>query len=621
MADLGKAYVQIIPSAEGIEQSLSNILGASGESAGKNAGGKISGAIGKGIAGASAAIVAGTTAAVAGFASAANAVAQTGDNIDKMSQKMGVSAEAYQEWDFIMQHCGTSMDTMKASMRTLTNAAVNGNEAFEELGISQEDLANMSQEDIFATTIASLQNVTDTTQRTYLASKLLGRGATELGPLLNMTASDTEEMRQQLHDLGGVMSDEAVSASAAYQDSLQNMGVAFNGIKNTMMADFLPAMSSVMDGLAAIFSGDSGGINQVNEGLNTFLQNLISALPQVLDTGVQILKSLIEGIIQAIPELVPTAVNLIMELAGFIIEQLPMLLETALIIITTLANGIAESIPEMVPTIVEIVLQIVDTLINNLPMLINAALQIIDALATGLVEEMPRIFNATIQIIKSITSTIISNLPQILASALQIMMSLGAGLINNIQIIITAVPSIIAAIVSGLIDGIAEIASVGGQLVSGLWNGISDKVGWVKDQIMGMGSSIISTIKGVFGIHSPSREFAWIGQMLDEGLAEGISGNVGLVDDAMGDVYDSVNSPLGGMTASAAFTRSGVASDIASQRTASGNDALSILESIREGIEDLKAMGVYLDTGAMVGGLAEPMDKRLGRIAAQKARA
>lgn len=620
MADLGKAYVQIIPSAEGIEQSLSNILGASGESAGKNAGGKISGAIGKGIAGASAAIVAGTTAAVAGFASAANAVAQTGDNIDKMSQKMGVSAEAYQEWDFIMQHCGTSMDTMKTSMRTLTNAAVNGNEAFEELGISQEDLANMSQEDIFATTIASLQNVTDTTQRTYLASKLLGRGATELGPLLNMTASDTEEMRQQLHDLGGVMSNDAVSASAAYQDSLQNMGVAFNGIKNTMMADFLPAMSSVMDGLAAIFSGDSGGINQVNEGLNTFLQNLISALPQVLDTGVQILESLVEGIIQAIPELIPTAMNLIMELAGFIIEQLPMLLDTALEIIIELGLGIAAALPELIPQIVEVMLTIQQNLIDHLPEIIDAGIQILMAVIDGILNSLPQIIAAMPRVIDSVCNGLLSHLGEIIRAAIQIIVALARGIIQAIPQLASQIPHIISTIVSGLMSGLSQIDSVGRQLISGLWNGISDKVGWVKDQIMGMGSSIISTIKGVFGIHSPSREFAWIGQMLDEGLAEGISGNVGLVDDAMDDVYSSVNSPIGEITASAAFN-SGVASDVAETRSAGGDNALDILADIRAGIEALRAMDIVLDTGAMVGGLARPMDKQLGIIAAQKARA
>ena len=67
-------------------------------------------------------------------------LAQYGDHIDKQSQKMNMSAQAYQEWDAVMQHSGTSMEAMKSSMKTLANAAVSNNKAFEELGITQEQV-------------------------------------------------------------------------------------------------------------------------------------------------------------------------------------------------------------------------------------------------------------------------------------------------------------------------------------------------------------------------------------------------------------------------------------------------------------------------------------------------
>ena len=84
-------------------------------------------------------------------------------------------------------------------MKTLANAATTNSAAFKELGISQKDLANMSQEQLFEATIAGLQNVEDTTQRTYLAGKLLGKGATELGALLNTSAEETQAMRDRVH--------------------------------------------------------------------------------------------------------------------------------------------------------------------------------------------------------------------------------------------------------------------------------------------------------------------------------------------------------------------------------------------------------------------------------------
>ena len=73
--------------------------------------------------------IAGVGAAIAGtstaFVNAAGGIAEYGDNIDKMSQKMGISAKGYQEWEAVMQHSGTSMETMKASMKTLANAVEN----------------------------------------------------------------------------------------------------------------------------------------------------------------------------------------------------------------------------------------------------------------------------------------------------------------------------------------------------------------------------------------------------------------------------------------------------------------------------------------------------------------
>ena len=198
--------------------------------------------IGMAIAGA----IAGAVATV-GFGHLISSTAKLGDAVDKTSQKMGMSAQAYQEWDFIMQRCGTSMDSMTMAMKTLASSAITSKDALSELGISQEEVASLSQEQLFSRTISALQNVEDTTRRTYLAGQLLGRGATELGAVLNMSASDTDALKQRVWELGGVMSQEAVTASAQYTDAMLDLKYAFRGISDTVATSVLPIITSAIN--------------------------------------------------------------------------------------------------------------------------------------------------------------------------------------------------------------------------------------------------------------------------------------------------------------------------------------------------------------------------------------
>lgn len=242
------------------------------------------------------------TATTAAILKGVDAYTTYGDNVDKMSQKLNMSAQAYQEWSAIMEHSGTSIDSMQASMKTLANAVESGDDAFERLGITQEEIATMNNEQLFSRTITALQNVGNETERTYLAGQLLGRGATELGALLNTSAEDTEKMRQRVHELGGVMSDEAVKASARYKDSIQDMKTAFVGMGRGLISDFVPALTEVSDGLAAIFSGEENGTERFLKGFNDALASLGTSAAKIKP----IVKKIGSIAVQVIPEIIGT---------------------------------------------------------------------------------------------------------------------------------------------------------------------------------------------------------------------------------------------------------------------------------------------------------------------------
>lgn len=467
------------------------------------------------------AVTAATGALYTGITAAAGSVASYGDNIDKMSQKMGMSAEAYQEWDAVMQHSGTSIESLQAGMKTLANAVESGNDAFDRLGISQEEIAKMSNEELFSATITALQNVDNETERTYLAGQLLGRGATELGALLNTSAEDTQAMKDRVHELGGVMSDEAVKASARYQDSLQDMKTSFSGLKNGLIADFLPGMATVMDGIASLVTGEDGAQSTISSGISQMLESMNASLPRFLDTGKQIVEAIFQAITQNLPQMVSGGIEMLMSIVDGIIENLPLLVESAAEIIVTFANGIAERLPELIPTIVDVVIQIVETLIDNVDMLVDASVEIMIALADGLINALPKLIEKVPVIITKLIEACVNNAPKMIEASLKIIVALAEGLITSIPQLIKAIPQIVTAIVNGFKSYMSQIKDIGKNIVNGVWEGIQSMASWITGKVKSFFSGVVDSVKGVLGIHSPSRVFAGIGENMALGLSDG----------------------------------------------------------------------------------------------------
>lgn len=331
------------------------------------------------------AVATGAAAVGTAMVKGAGEVASYGDNIDKMSQKMGISAEAYQEWDAILQHSGSSIDGMQKGMMTLSNAAFNGSDAFEKLGLSQEEVASMNQEELFAATIKGLQGMDEGAERTALAQKLLGGAAKELGPLLNTSAEETEAMRKRVHELGGVMSGEAVKAAAKYQDSLQDMQTSISGMKNSIFSTFMPGITSVMDGLTDIFSGDSdSGVGKINDGISDMITKISDGLPKVIEIGGQVINGLMQAITDNLPTIIEQGAVILLNLITGIVEQLPQLIEMAPQIISGLVKAIIAATPALLKAGWEVVKALLNGISNAYTMLLDAGHALIEKIKTGI---------------------------------------------------------------------------------------------------------------------------------------------------------------------------------------------------------------------------------------------
>lgn len=466
---IGTAYVQIEPSFEGVSSKINKEMGDAGANSGKSFGSgfaTVLGTTGKTVAG----VVAGATAAIGAmgtaFVGATNDVAAYGDNIDKMSQKIGISAEAYQEWGAVLQHSGASVDSLQTVMKTLSTAVETDSDAFAQLGLNLDDLHNMSNEDIFSSVIFALQGMEEGTERTYLATQLLGRGATEFGALLNTSAEDTQAMIDTVHELGGVMSDEAVKASAGYQDQLQDLGTAFEGLKNNLISEFLPSITEVMGGLTELFSGNyDEAAEKISNGISSALEGITSHLPDLMSTGLTIVESLSNSILENLPAILETGFSVIEKLAEGIISNLPFVLETAISLVTSVLSGLTEAIPTLLPLLVEGIMSLVTQLVGELPTILTAVLDLVKTLAESILNDgLPIFIKMLPDLVLGVVDFIISAIPQIIDAVISIVLAIVGAFPTILETIVSALPQIIVGIVTAIISSIPQLVSAGIQL-------------------------------------------------------------------------------------------------------------------------------------------------------------
>lgn len=523
--------------------------------------------------------------------------AEYGDTIDKMSQKMGMSSDAYQEWDFVLQHCGASIESLKPAMKTLATAAESGSDAFAQLGISQEQIAGMSQEQLFDATIAGLQNVTDETQRTYLAGKLLGRGATELGPLLNTSADDVADMRAQVHDLGGVMGSDAVKAAAAYQDSLQNMQYAFSGLKNNISGELLPTLTLIMDGVTKMLTGGGDEVAAAVGDLVVSLSGQLTAqAPRMMSVALTFIAALVTGLLSALPDLTGTSVELVGALLLGIAEQLPGIIVAA----ATAVQGIADKL----------------TSPESITLLVQAAVLILLALANGLVGALPELIDTIPIIITNLVDAVLASLPEIVEAGLQIIIALASGIITNSGHVLAVVPKLIVALVHAFGSYVSSVVGIGKAIIDGIRNGITEQWERLKSDVSNLFTGLVSWIKKLLGIHSPSRVFADIGQNMAAGIGDGWASTIGDINRQIGESLQPqyvVGVDMQGLYAQSATLQ-------AAASTSAGGDVAAVLERMDRLERAITGMQIYMDGDALVGSVATRMDYALGGIYTSKAR-
>lgn len=289
---------------------------------------------------ATAGITVGVAAAVKGVQSLIKSTGQLTDHIDKQSQKIGMSRKGYQEWKYILDRNGASVDGLQMSIKTLSSAvdeAINGNKSYQSyldrLGVTIHDTngAVKSQEALFNEVFVALTKVTNETERTNLASKLLGRAATELAPALNAGADSVEELRKQAYDLNLVLDDATVNIGVRWSDLMTDFNLSMRAATSRAFAPFVDKVSDLQEAFTkkAIPAIESFLSTAVKVGLSippvfnfvkAVVKMVMKEISEALEEPWEKMKALAQGLLDL--SITQGVISFVVELAGSLWEGL-----------------------------------------------------------------------------------------------------------------------------------------------------------------------------------------------------------------------------------------------------------------------------------------------------------
>lgn len=387
--------------------------------------------------------------------------------------------------------------------------------------------------------------------------------------------------------------------TSTLQDNVNAMlGELMQPVSDAMLSTLLPSAIDAVDQLTTAFEDEGiDGFSRVAGSLIASLSaQLVSYAPQAIPAALSFIGALVTGLLSALPDLTGTAI----ELVG------------------ALLLGIADQLPGIITAAMSALLGIVDKITSpeSITLLIQAAMQLMLALARGLIAAIPQLIDAVPGIITNLVESFYAMLPEIIGVGIEIVIALASGLVSNTGHIIAAVPRLVETIVRGFLANVKSYWDIGKSIVDGVRQGITEQWQRLKSDVSNLFSGLVSWIKNLLGIHSPSRVFADIGQNMAAGIGVGWSDAIVDINRQIGESLQPqyvVGVDMQGLYAQSATLQSAAA-------PGTGGDVAALLERLDRLERAITGIQIYMDGDALVGSVATRMDYALGGIYTSKTR-
>jgi len=194
------------------------------------------------------------TAIAGGLIGATIASAKLGDEIYEMSKRTGIGTVALSELRYMAQLSGTSIEGLEIGIKRMQmvlsdafQGAPEATKAITDLGLSIEDLKAMSPEEQFYALGVAIAQIEDPTIRAATATQIFGRSGTDLLPMLADGAEGIAKMREEAHQYGRIIDEEAAKKSDAFNDALTKLKESFGKIADAIGSTLMPILTQLME--------------------------------------------------------------------------------------------------------------------------------------------------------------------------------------------------------------------------------------------------------------------------------------------------------------------------------------------------------------------------------------
>lgn len=458
---LGKAYVQIVPSMQGLASELRRAFGDSmpdGHKFGSSLGGKVVSGFGstikKGFALAAKAGIATISAASAGIGaivkSSASAYADYEQNIG------GIETLFKDNADTIVKYASEAYKTAGISandyMQNVTSFSASllqglGGDTAQAAEIANEAMVDMSDNaNKMGTDISSIQNAYQGFAKqnyTMLDNLKLGYGGTqsEMARLINDSGVLGDSIKVDEKTVNSVSFDKMIEAIHKVQTDLD--------ITGTTSKEAATTVSGSLGSVKAAWANLMAGMGDKNADLKNLIKEMVSTVKTFAKNILPVIKQALSGVTTLISELAP---DIAAELPQLVSDLLPQLIEAGTQIFQALVKGISDNIGTITQAAITAITTIATALIQNTGPLVQALATIITTIAQALPTILPDLTEAIKQQMPLISQAILDSLPAIIECATQIIVTIAETLANNINLIVDGAVKIIDTLAMSLSD-------------------------------------------------------------------------------------------------------------------------------------------------------------------------